>query len=392
MFYGCDNQSFVSEERDGVPLNLDSLHYNAASPDEKAILEGCSQLGMKFAGEDEERRRCRVLDCRSQAPASLKTYQRLHSLEFDSVRRRMSVIVRHGGGKGGKVYLITKGAESSVLPRCLESSPTRETSQHIQQFALTGLRTLAVAMREMTEVELLHYEAALQEAALSLAGRAEKLEALYDRVETGLVALGATAIEDKLQVGVADTLESLARAGVTVWVLTGDKKETAVKVSLAAGHLQPDMRLLDLCGLSSPEQVSSRLASVETVVETGSQPCGLIVDGQTLASVLARPALRVQFCRLVSSLSSPLVGCRLSPLQKSEVVRMMKNCGHGRHWVTAAIGDGGNDVSMIQEAHIGFGIMGKEGRAAVRASDIGFGKFHHLRKVILVHGHWYYYR
>ena len=60
--------------------------------------------------------------------------------------------------------------------------------------------------------------------------------------------------------------------------------------------------------------------------------------------------------------------------------------------ITAAVGDGGNDVSMIQEADIGFGIMGREGRAAVRASDVGFSKFRNLRKVILVHGHWYYYR
>ena len=332
-----------------------------------------------YSGEDETRNRCSVLDSRS-ARTTLKTYRRLHSLEFDSVRARMSVIVRHGGAEG-KVYLITKGAESSVVPRCV-SGPTRETNQHIDEFALTGLRTLAVAMKEMTEMELLHYENSVREAGLSLVQRTEKLMAVYDSVERDLVLLGATAIEDKLQDGVVETLENLGRAGISVWVLTGDKKETAVKISLASGHLQPDRALLDISGLSSPGQITARLASAGL-------HCGLVVDGETLTSVLASPALRAQFCR-VSSLSSALVGCRLSPLQKREVVRMMKN-SPGRH-VTAAIGDGGNDVSMIQEAHIGFGIMGKEGRAAVRASDIGFGKFHHLRKVILVHGHWYYYR
>ena len=334
------------------------------------------------------RQRCKVLDCRS-ARTTLKTYRRLHSLEFDSVRKRMSVIVRHGG-KDGKVYLITKGAESSVLPRCV-SGPTTATNQHIDQFAVSGLRTLAVAMKEMTEVELLHYENSVQEAGLSLTQRTEKLAAVYDSVETDLVLLGATAIEDKLQDGVPETLESLARAGISVWVLTGDKKETAVNISLASGHLQSDMTLLDISGLTSPGQITARLGEMKTERERLGQ-WGLVVDGSTLTSVLASPALRATFCQ-ASSLSRALVGCRLSPLQKSEVVRMMKNYSgpQGPH-VTAAIGDGGNDVSMIQEAHIGFGIMGKEGRAAVRASDIGFAKFHHLRKVILVHGHWYYYR
>ena len=401
MFYGCDNESFVSEEREGqLGLNLDSLEYNAASPDEKAILEGCSLLGMKFAGEEEPSNRVKVLDCRSPT-ATLKTYQRLHSLEFDSERKRMSVIVRHwsvrpGERRGGKLYLVTKGAESSVLPRCLPGPALAQTSQHTHQFATRhGLRTIAVAMKELTELELVQYENSLQQASLSLDQRTERLRAVYDQLETGLVLLGATAIEDKLQAGVADTLDSLARAGVSVWLLTGDKKETAVQVSLAAGHLQHHQPRLDLSGLASPAQLSARLAEVtawsENNLRRTEDTPGLVVDGETIASVLSSPALRAQFCQAVSSLSNPrLVACRLSPLQKREVVRMMKQAP--TRPITAAIGDGGNDVSMIQEAHIGFGIMGKEGRAAVRASDIGFGKFHHLRRVILVHGHWYYYR
>ena len=388
LFYGCDNESFVSDEDIGAaPLNLDELEYNAASPDEKAILEGCSYLGMKFAGEDERGNNCRVLDSRSST-ASLKTYKRLHSLEFDSDRKRMSVIVQH---TNGKVYLITKGAESSLLPRCV-SGPVRETNSHIEEFALTGLRTLAVAMKEMTEQELASYERSLQAASLSLERRADKVRAVYDSLETDLVLLGATAIEDKLQDGVTETLNSLTRAGIAVWVLTGDKKETAVNVSLSSGHLHPDMTLLDIAGLTSPSLISSKLRSYRQQLEPVlAERSGLIVDGETLAVILQTSGseLRRQFCS-VSSLCSALVCCRLSPLQKSEVVRMMKS-SPGRP-VTAAIGDGGNDVSMIQEADIGFGVMGREGRAAVRASDVGFSKFRNLRKVILVHGHWYYYR
>ena len=217
-----------------------------------------------------------------------------------------------------------------------------------------------------------------------------KVRAVYDSVETGLVLLGATAIEDRLQEGVPETLSSLTRAGISVWVLTGDKKETAVNVSLASGHLQPDMTLLDISGVSSSSLIRAKLRSHgQQLDQFLTERCGLIVDGESLAVILKISELRAQFCS-VSSSCSAVVCCRLSPLQKSEVVRMMKTSPGGP--ITAAIGDGGNDVSMIQEAHIGFGIMGREGRAAVRASDVGFSKFRHLARVVLVHGHWYYYR
>ena len=133
LFYGCSNESFISDEDDVTGNNLAKYEYNAASPDEKAILEGCSYLGMKYAGEDEIRSNCKVLDMRSET-ASLKTYKKLHTMEFDSERKRMSVIVRH---PNGKIYLITKGADSSVIPRC-SSGPVSETGLHIQQWAVTG--------------------------------------------------------------------------------------------------------------------------------------------------------------------------------------------------------------------------------------------------------------
>ena len=136
LFYGCSNESFVSDEDDvdGLGHSLTKFEYNAPSPDEKAILEGCSELGMKFAGEDEVKSNCRVLDTRS-ASSSVKSYRRLHTLEFDSVRKRMSVIVRH---PGGKTYLITKGAESSLMPRCV-AGPSQETEEHIDQCAVLGV-------------------------------------------------------------------------------------------------------------------------------------------------------------------------------------------------------------------------------------------------------------
>ena len=200
-----------------------------------------------------------------------------------------------------------------------------------------------------------------------------------------------------------DTLRWLRLGGVRVWVLTGDKKETAVNICYASGHLQPGTRLLDLTGLP-PALLPASLAS-HAAQTRAEDSCGLIVDGDTVAGVVASTQSTQLFVEVGQLLTlkiyislhfqlsvrcTAVVCCRLSPLQKSELIKLMRS-SPGRP-VTAAIGDGGNDVSMIQEAHIGFGIMGREGRAAARASDIAFAKFKHLKKVIFVHGQWYYYR
>ncbi len=81
---------------------------------------------------------------------------------------------------------------------------------------------------------------------------------------------------------------------------------------------------------------------------------------------------------------------RLSPVQKSQLVLVVKEASST--YKTCAIGDGGNDVSMIQEAHVGLGIIGKEGTAASHSADFAFTKFRYLQRILLVHGHWYYTR
>ena len=130
----------------------------------------------------------------------------------------MSVIVQH---PNGKIYLITKGAESSVLPRC-RTGPSVETGHHVDQCAMSGLRTLTVAMKEMSPMELSSFEKALQQAMISMDRREGRILEVFDLVEDNLVVLGATAVEDKLQDGVEDTLRSLRLAGISVWILTGE--------------------------------------------------------------------------------------------------------------------------------------------------------------------------
>jgi len=375
------NQSFENTE----PQLYVEVQYNASSPDEKAIVEACQKFGMTFAGQTEEEDvlRLHVLQTRTGCRVE-KVYERLHTLEFDSTRKRMSVIVRDSAGS---ILLYTKGAESSIIPRCSEG-PLHETNQHIDGYAAVGLRTLAVGMRELTEEELTSFRDNLFTAQQALDNREQQIMKVYEEMENEFCLLGATAVEDKLQDGVRDTLIKLGEAGISVWILTGDKKETAINISYSCGHILPHLLLLDLTGLTSGT-LTGRLERICQEMDTSQNQYALVVDGAALNLILPYQENKDLLFQVGSRCSS-VVCCRMSPLQKSEIVRMMKDSPGAP--VTAAIGDGGNDVAMIQEAHVGLGIMGKEGRAAVRSADFAFPKFRHLQKVVLVHGHWYYYR
>ncbi|XP_071440396.1 phospholipid-transporting ATPase IF-like [Hetaerina americana] len=215
-------------------------------------------------------------------------------------------------------------------------------------------------------------------------------------LESGLTVLGATAVRDQLQEYVPETLESLRAAGIKIWILTGDKIETAVNVSFSCGHFKAGTQQLFLTGHAKYDSCCQALNTLsEKIQSEKDKQYGLVVDGMSLHQILCETEhadhkkVMNQFLT-VSTSCTAVVCCRMSPLQKCNVVHLIKNLRAKP--ITAAIGDGANDVSMIQEAHIGIGIMGKEGRQAARSSDFAFARFHFLRKALLVHGHWYYVR
>jgi phospholipid-translocating P-type ATPase (flippase) len=249
-----------------------------------------------------------------------------------------------------------------------------------------------------------------------------------DCIETDLLLLGATGIEDRLQDGVADTILALKEAGIKVWVLTGDKKETAINVGYASNLLQPNFEIISLHARSEedclhtlarahPESDTpicftstqssylsntvkfmrnswSKLQSFPPIMQASydcntpstSSPKALVVDGQSLIFALSQNCSK-QFLSLANECST-VICCRATPFQKAAVVQSVKDTGI----VTLAIGDGANDVSMIQEANVGIGISGKEGLQAVLSSDFSMARFRYLKKLLLVHGHWCYSR
>lgn len=294
----------------------------------------------------------------------------------------------------GKIILICKGAESELLS-LISGDGVQETYRQIDRYAVQGLRTLVVARKEMTREEYQDAAKKLDAAHRQVNDRKDAVIKAQISVEQNLQLLGATAVEDKLQDGVTETIRDLKKAGIKIWVLTGDKLETAVSVATSCGLIEAEgmERMIlarqpntDSCGEVINRYVTAQELDGQTA-SLDSKPKYLIVDGRSLH--LAMKHHLEKFKKLCSK-CAVVVCCRMSPIQKAEVVRMVKLSRESP--VTAAIGDGANDVSMIQEAHVGFGLMGREGRQAVNAADFAFGRFRFLKPVLLVHGSLFYHR
>ncbi|XP_036207102.1 probable phospholipid-transporting ATPase IF isoform X10 [Myotis myotis] len=380
----CHTVQISNVQTDGIgdgpwqaSLAPSQLEYYASSPDEKALVEAAARIGVVFIGSYEETMEVKIL-------GKLEQYKLLHILEFDSDRRRMSVIVQ---APSGEKFLFAKGAESSILPTCI-GGEIEKTRIHVDEFALKGLRTLCMAYRQLTSKEYEVINRRLFEARTALQQREEKLANAFQFIEKDLILLGATAVEDRLQDKVRETIEALRMAGIKVWVLTGDKHETAVSVSLSCGHFHRTMNILELINQKSDNECAEQLRQLaRRITEDHVIQHGLVVDGTSLSLALREhEKLFMDVCRNCSA----VLCCRMAPLQKAKVIRLIKISPEKP--ITLAVGDGANDVSMIQEAHVGIGIMGKEGRQAARNSDYAIARFKFLSKLLFVHGHFYYIR
>ncbi|KAI8085080.1 uncharacterized protein BX664DRAFT_338483 [Halteromyces radiatus] len=359
--------------------------YKAQSPDEAALVATARDVGFTFVTREQD---TMIMD----AMGERREMTLLHVLEFNSTRKRMSVIMRGGDGR---VVLICKGADSVIYERLDTNNVTTE-QQHIRDdtlkdlatFANEGLRTLCIASRVLDENVYQDWAKRYKEASNSIHNRDEQMESVCEDIEQQLTLIGGTAIEDKLQEGVPDTIAVLAKAGIKIWVLTGDKIETAINIGFACNLLTKDMLLLSVNAHDEKETLEQLRSSQQQVNEVaGQQKCALVIDGESLKYALEAPA-KEELLRLGTQCMA-VVCCRVSPMQKAKVVNLVKK---GLKVMTLSIGDGANDVSMIQEANVGVGISGEEGRQAVMASDYAIAQFRYLSKLLLVHGRWSYLR
>ncbi|CAG7720170.1 unnamed protein product [Allacma fusca] len=349
---------------------LGKWEYQASSPDEKALLESCYRLDVKYLGEREDMMTLDVF-------GKVENFRRHYVLEFDPDRKCMSVIVEN---QKGEVWLLCKGAESTIIPRC-DTGPSEEVMKSVIEFAMIGMRTLVVAQRQLTTEELRKFSHKLKAARRLIQGREEAMRELYRSVESHLVCVGATGVEDQLQSGVPEMLMSLNAAGIRIWMLTGDKIETGVSVGVACGLITQSSKQFYCTNGTDKDLVKAHLEQIKKEI-TPDDNNTLIMDGATLELAFSEcPDLLCDVALTVYR----VICCRMAPLQKAQIVHMVKESKNKP--ITAAVGDGANDVAMIQEAHLGIGILGKEGRQAARSADFALARSSFLKKAILVHGH-----
>ncbi|KAJ9245192.1 hypothetical protein DTO271D3_8870 [Paecilomyces variotii] len=384
----------VTEHTPGDPPQIE---FKAQSPDEAALVATARDCGFTVIGRHND-------DLIVNVMGEERTYTVMNLLEFNSSRKRMSAIVRM---PDGTIRLFCKGADSIIysrLARGKQQELRKTTADHLEMFAREGLRTLCVAERVLSEQEYQEWNKTHDLAAAALTDREEKLEEVSSAIEQELMLIGGTAIEDRLQDGVPDTIALLADAGIKLWVLTGDKVETAINIGFSCNLLNNDM---DLIVFNIPESEPERAAAeldkhLQLFGLTGSDEellaarqdhsppsatHAVVIDGDTLRLMLG-DELKQRFLLLCKQCKSILC-CRVSPAQKAAVVRLVKN---GLNIMALSIGDGANDVAMIQEADVGVGIAGEEGRQAAMAADYAIGQFRFLQRLVLVHGRWSYRR
>ncbi|CAG8502478.1 453_t:CDS:10 [Ambispora gerdemannii] len=355
--------------------------YQASSPDEGALVKGASLLDYTFT----TRRPKSVTIVANQQEMQ---YEILNICEFNSTRKRMSTVVR---SPDGKIKLYCKGADTVILERLSGDNPFVDaTLQHLEEYATEGLRTLCIAMREISEDEYQRWSGVYEKASTTLNNRQDELDKAAEMIEKDLFLLGATAIEDKLQDGVPETIHTLQQAGIKIWVLTGDRQETAINIGLSCKLIQEEMSLIIVNKEShweTKEFLEQKLQAIKARVNPDTEPLALVIDGRSLEFALDKELEKI-FLEL-ATLCKAVICCRVSPLQKALVVKLVK---HHLKAILLAIGDGANDVSMIQAAHVGVGISGLEGLQAARSADVAISQFRYLKKLLLVHGAWSYQR
>jgi phospholipid-translocating P-type ATPase (flippase) len=463
-----------NKNNDNKKESLASINYQASSADEVALLNAARDMYFTFTSRTPTTISVNILNSEEDTK-----FEILHTIEFTSSRKRMSTIYRY---PNGRIVLICKGADSVIMERLKDASTLSDTQrainektfEHTEAYAIVGLRTLLYGYRILDESEYEEWADRYAEATTSLENRGKKIEEVAEWIEKDLALLGATAIEDKLQEGVPETIEKLRRANIRLWMLTGDKTETAINIGRTCSIIKKDsvvgvIKYDSNVATKLPEQLVGIQESVKSItrdlVEAKTrdkdQHFVVVMEGDILTKMEKDLAKHLSddskdsgkkksnegsssINKLRKRKDNPddepiidafldlaiaadnVICCRFSPSQKALIVSQMKTRLSDQHgasgaspvltklqggpltgWerfmntikfkprpsgVTLAIGDGANDIPMIESAHVGIGITGREGLAAARASDYSIAKFRFLLPLLLVHGRWAYVR
>ncbi|PNP41959.1 hypothetical protein TGAM01_v204431 [Trichoderma gamsii] len=369
----CHNVTPTSEIEDGQEVTS----YQASSPDEIAIVRWTESVGLKLSYRD---RKGMMLES-TETGRPVVRVRILDVFPFTSEGKRMGIVVQflenvHDTNPGlgdGEVWFYQKGADTVMSPIVAANDWLDEETANM---AREGLRTLVVGRKKLSHQQYQEFASQYHEASLSITGRDAGMQRVVSRyLESDLELLGVTGVEDKLQKDVKPSLELLRNAGIKIWMLTGDKVETARCVAISSKLVARGQYIYTVAKLNRKDNAQEHLDFLRSKTDA----C-LLIDGESLALFLTH--FRLEFISIAVMLPT-VVACRCSPTQKAEVAKLIREYTKKR---VCCIGDGGNDVSMIQAADVGVGIVGKEGRQASLAADFSIEQFCHLVKLLVWHG------
>ncbi|GKT27358.1 Probable phospholipid-transporting ATPase IIB [Aduncisulcus paluster] len=377
-----------------------SVTYQASSPDEVALVKFSESVGLTLS--ERELNWMRI----STPSGGSIVYDILEIFPFSSVTKRMAIVVRERDTE--KILIIVKGADS-VIQAMIRGEGSEWLGENVDGMARDGLRTLVFAEKEIGEEEWARWKEMYDEAKASVIDRKERVLRVENELLQNMTLLSISGVEDLLQQNVRTSLESLRKAGIKVWMLTGDKVETAKCIARSTSLVDRTQGFSQIIG----KDEHSIRRKLKQHIKNGEGNC-LVIDGNTLTIALAAFPADGKLedsgsCSRVCCGGAPLNGpgslggsdtlgellietacaapcvvcCRVSPTQKAQMVNLAKKYTGLQ---TAAIGDGGNDVSMIQAADLGLGLVGKEGKQAAMASDFSFDKFCYILRLLFWHG------
>ncbi|KAJ5712668.1 hypothetical protein N7493_009136 [Penicillium malachiteum] len=370
----CHNVTPTTEDLDGQKVTT----YQASSPDEIAIVRYTEEVGLKLSYRD---RQTVVLESTDSKQVVVRV-RILDIFPFTSDSKRMGIIVQFQQDDNAldsdsktepEIWFYQKGADT-VMSSIVATNDWLD--EETANMAREGLRTLVVGRKRLSLQQYHEFSARYKQASLSFQGRDAGMAAVIgDCLERDLELLGVTGVEDRLQRDVKSSLELMRNAGVKIWMLTGDKIETARCVAISAKLVARGQYIHTVSKVTEKSAAQEALDFLRNKTD-----CCLLIDGESLTLMLNH--FRTAFIS-VAVLLPAVIACRCSPTQKAEVATLIRE--HTKKRV-CCIGDGGNDVSMIQAADVGIGIVGKEGRQASLAADFSITHFHHLTKLLVWHG------
>lgn len=365
--------------------------YRAESPDELALVEGVGHFQCTLQERGTMQMNIEML-------GQKQVYDVLAVNAFNADRKRMSIILRNN--ITNQYFLMCKGADNIMLPLCaMKKSALQNVEKALLDLACLGLRTLCVSRKVLTKEYAEKWIQSWKDASNSLQDRSGRLAHVAAEIEQDMELLGITAIEDRLQDQVPEVIADLAKAGIVLWMLTGDKEETAIQIGHSCNLLRDGTKEFYLTKIFNAEDYEVRLKQVHDDIEQiclerkvpGAlyQELALVMDGPSFKFFKERDEVHRKLLLEIGQACRSVIACRLTPVQKQQLVNIVKMDTKPKA-TTLSIGDGANDVSMIREADVGVGIFGKEGRQAANNADFAIGQFKFLKRLLLVHGRWNY--